>query len=39
MSDYVYMSESLIKKKLLSEKTSFSRILLDVRMISAKKNA
>ena len=37
VSDYVYMSESLIKKKLLSEKTSFSRILLDVRMISAKK--
>ncbi|MEH0108091.1 AraC family transcriptional regulator, partial [Escherichia coli] len=34
ISEYVYMSESLIKKKLLSENTCFSKILLEVRMFS-----
>ncbi|EFD3046673.1 helix-turn-helix domain-containing protein, partial [Escherichia coli] len=32
LADYLYMSESLIKKKLLLENTSFSKILLDTRM-------
>ncbi|EFD8929992.1 AraC family transcriptional regulator, partial [Escherichia coli] len=36
ISEYVYMSESLIKKKLLSENTCFSKILLEVRMFSAR---
>lgn len=36
ISEYVYMSESLVKKKLLIEKTSFSKILLEVRMFSAR---
>ncbi|EJC2392724.1 AraC family transcriptional regulator, partial [Escherichia coli] len=33
--DYLYMSESLIKKKLLLENTSFSKLLLDTRMAFA----
>ena len=37
LSDYLYMSESLIKKKLLSENTSFSKLLLDTRMSIALK--
>lgn len=37
LSDYLYMSESLIKKKLLSENTSFSKLLLDTRMSFALK--
>ncbi|EFY5236013.1 helix-turn-helix domain-containing protein [Escherichia coli] len=32
LADYLYMSESLIKKKLLLENTSFSKLLLDTRM-------
>ncbi|EES5635901.1 TPA: helix-turn-helix domain-containing protein [Escherichia coli] len=32
LADYLYMSESLIKKKLLLENTSFSKMLLDTRM-------
>ena len=34
---YLYMSESLLKRKLLEEKTSFSKLLLEVRMAHAKK--
>lgn len=37
LADYLYMSESLIKKKLLSENTSFSKLLLDTRMSFAVK--
>ncbi|WP_241184521.1 MULTISPECIES: helix-turn-helix domain-containing protein, partial [Enterobacteriaceae] len=35
LTDYLYMSESLIKKKLLLENTSFSKLLLDTRMAFA----
>lgn len=37
LTDYLYMSESLIKKKLLSENTSFSKLLRDTRMLFAVK--
>ncbi|EOD1593391.1 AraC family transcriptional regulator [Escherichia coli] len=35
LADYFYMSESLIKRKLLLEKTSFSKILFESRMFCA----
>ncbi len=34
---YLYMSESLLKRRLLEEKTSFSKLLLEVRVAHAKK--
>ncbi|MDD8344952.1 AraC family transcriptional regulator [Escherichia coli] len=36
ISEYMYMSERLIKKKLFLEKTSFSKIRLEARMLFAK---
>ncbi|EHH6145360.1 AraC family transcriptional regulator [Escherichia coli] len=36
ISNALYMSESLLKRKLLEEKTSFSQILLDIRMHNAR---
>ncbi|EFN9100890.1 helix-turn-helix domain-containing protein [Escherichia coli] len=37
ISEYLYMSESLVKRKLFYEETSFSKILHEVRMLTAKK--
>ena len=36
ISNALYMSESLLKRKLREEKTSFSQILLDIRMHNAR---
>lgn len=36
ISNALYMSESLLKRRLRAEKTSFSRILLDIRMNNAR---
>ncbi|HAP0114565.1 TPA: helix-turn-helix domain-containing protein [Escherichia coli] len=37
IGQYLYMSESSIKRKLYEENTSFSQILLDVRMQHARR--